>query len=211
MSLVRAQLGEPLNRVALPTLFSFPKKGSDFLNLLEQLKSNYRYSDYYIPDERYEQYLRKCYTEPLTQEIVDYLCSQIDKPKNKRSCELRFIHLQPLFLNSTAQNFDLKDYLYSHLTKSRRLWLKLFYIRTYSIFATEIELIPIMKKFEISLQKMHDYQDYEQILSKAGLPYLCKKYGYDCFNHALAVAEKEYLNIDPLLRGFLLWMKQVIW
>lgn len=59
-----------------------------------------------------------------------------------------------------------------------------------------------MQKFETDLQKLHDYQDYEQILSKAGLPYLCKQYGYDCFNHALSVAKKEYLNIDPLLRGF---------
>lgn len=172
------------------------------MDLLEQLKSNYRYSDYYIPDDRYEQYLRWCYNEPLTQELVDYLCSQIDNPKNKRSCELRFIHLRPLFLNPTAENFDLKEYLFAHISKCRRLWLKLFFIRTYSIFATEKELVPIMQKFESNLQKIHDYQDYEQILSKAGLPYLCKRYGYNCFSHALSVAEKEYLNIDPLLRGF---------
>ena len=172
------------------------------MSLLEQLKSNYRYRDYYIPDDRYERYLRQCYTEPLTPELVDYLCSQIDSPKNKRSCELRFIHLQPLFLNPTAKNFDLKEYLCSHISKCRRLWLKLFYIRAYAIFAAENELEPIMRKFETNLQKIHDYQDYDQILSKAGLPYLCKKYGYDCFFHALSVAEKEYLTIDPLIRGF---------
>ena len=172
------------------------------MGLLEQLKRNYRYSDYYFPDDCYERYLRQLYTEPLTQELVDYLCSQIDNPKSQRSCELRFIHLQPLFINSSVQNFDLKEYLYFHIVKCRRLWLKLFYIRTYSIFATEKELEPIIQKFEIALQKVHDYQDYEQILSKAGLPYLCKKYGYDCFYHALSVAKKEYLNIDPLLRGF---------
>ena len=45
------------------------------MDLLEQLKSNYRYSDYYLPDDRYERYLRQLYTEPLTQELVDYLCS----------------------------------------------------------------------------------------------------------------------------------------
>jgi len=172
------------------------------VDLLEQLKSNYRYSDYYLPDDRYERYLHLCYTEPLTQELVDYLCSQIDNPTNKRSCQLRFIHLQPLFLNPTAKNFDLKDYLRSHIAKCRCLWLKLFFIRTYSIFATEPEIVPIMQKFETSIQKVHDYQDYEQILSEAGLPYLCKRYGYECFSHALSVAEKEYLNIDPLLRGF---------
>ena len=172
------------------------------MDLLTQLKSNYRYSDYYIPDKRYEQYLHQLYTEPLTQELVDYLCFQIDNPKNKKSCELRFIHLQPLFINPSVQNFDLKEYLHSHITKCKRLWLKLFYIRAYSIFATEKELETIMQKFEVNLQKSHDYQDYEQILSKAGLPYLCKKYEYNCFYHALSVAEKEYLTIDPLLRGF---------
>ena len=172
------------------------------MGLLEQLKSNYRYSDYYLPDDRYERYLRQLFTEPLTQELVDYLCSQIDNPKSKRSCELRFIHLRPLFVNSSVQDFNLKEYLYSHIVKCKRLWLKLFYIRAYSIFASEKELEPIIQKFEITLQKVHDYQDYEQILSKAGLPYLCKKYGYDCFYHALSVAKKEYLNIDPLLRGF---------
>ncbi len=172
------------------------------MDLLEYLKNNYRYSDYYLPDDRYERYLHQLHREPLTQELVDYLCTQIDNPKSKRSCELRFIHLQPLFLNPTAQNFPLKEYLYSHISKCRRLWLKLFFIRTYSIFATEKELLPIMQKFETNLQKMHDHQDYEQILSKAGLPYLCQRYGYDCFFHALSVAEKEYLNIDPLLRGF---------
>ena len=172
------------------------------MDLLEQLKSNYKYSDYYLPYDRYERYLRQLYTEPLTQELVNYLCSQIDNPKSKRSCELRFIHLKPLFINPSAHNFDLKEYLYSHIIKCRRLWLKLFYIRAYSAFATETELEPIMQKFETDLQKLHDYQDYEQILSKAGLPYLCKQYGYDCFHHALSVAKKEYLNIDPLLRGF---------
>lgn len=172
------------------------------MDLLECLKSNYRYSDYYIPDDRYDIYLRRLHTEPLTQELVDYLCQQIDNPKSKRSCELRFIHLQPLFLNPTVKEFDLKDYLYSHISKCRRPWLKMFFIRTYAIFATEQELIPIVKKFELSLQKFHDYKDYEQILSKAGLPYLCKTYGYECFEHALSVAEKEYENIDPLLRGF---------
>ena len=172
------------------------------MELLQKLKDNYRYSDYYIPDDRYEQHLRRLRTEPLTQELVEYLCSQIDNPKSKKSCELRFIHLQPLFLNPSARNFDLKEYLYSHISKCRRPWLKLFFIRAYAVHASENELIPIMQKFENTLQKVHDYQDYEQILSEAGLPYLCKRYGYECFFHALSVAKEEYLNIDPLLRGF---------
>lgn len=172
------------------------------MNLLQELKTNYRYSDYYLPDERYEQYLHRLRTEPLTQELIEYLCMQIDNPKSKRDCELRFIHLQPLFLNPSATNFNLKEYLHKHITKSRRLWLKLFFIRAYAKFATQSDLIPIMHKFEESLRKNHDYQDYEQILSKAGLPYLVNEYGYPCFVQALKTAENEYLKIDPLLRGF---------
>lgn len=172
------------------------------MDLLQKLKENYRYSDFYLPDERYEQYLRLLRTEPLTQELVDYLCSQIDNPKSKRSCELRFIHLQPLFLNSTAVDFDLKDYIYDHLKKSRRPWLRLFYIRTYAIYATEAELEPVISKFEDMMRKYHDYQDFAQILSDAGLPYLVQRYGYPCFKRALATAIQEYTHINSRLKGF---------
>lgn len=51
------------------------------------------------------------------------------------------------------------------------------------------------------MKKSHDSEDYEQILSSGGLPFLCNKYGYECFYQALETAKKEYLQIDPLLRG----------
>lgn len=171
------------------------------MDLLQKLRENYRYSDFYLPDERYEQYLRLLRTEPLTQELVDYLCAQIDNPRSKRSCALRFIHLQPLFLNPTAAEFDLKDYLYDHLKKSRRPWLRLFYIRAYAVYATESELESVICKFEDMMRKYHDYQDFSQILSEAGLPYLVRKYNYPCFKRALATAIQEYAQINACLRG----------
>lgn len=171
------------------------------MDLLQKLRENYRYSDFYLPDERYEQYLRLLRTEPLTQELVDYLCSQIDNPKSKRSCELRFIHLQPLFLNPTAAQFDLKDYIYDHLKKSRRPWLRLFYIRAYAIYATESEVDSVISKFEDMMRKYHDYQDFSQILSEAGLPYLVQKYNYPCFKRAFATAIQEYTHINSHLKG----------
>ncbi len=171
------------------------------MELLQQLKENYLYSDYYIPYPPYNELLQRLWTEPLTQELVDYLCMQIDNPKSKRSCELRFIHLQPLYLNPTATNFDLKDYLHTHIKRSRRLWLKMFFIRAFVPFAEERECIPLMKSFSDSLIKIHDYQDYDQILSAAGLPYLVKRYGYACFRDTLELAKIEYEKIDPLLRG----------
>lgn len=172
------------------------------MDLLRQLKENYRYSDFYMPDERYEQYLRQLRTVPLTQELVDYLCTQIDNPKSKRSCELRFIHLQPLFLNPTAAYFDLKDFLYDHLKRCRRPWLRMFYLRAYAQYATEQELEPQLAKFEDMLRKYHDYQDFAQILSPAGLPFLVRQYGYPRLKQTLAVAIIEYTHINPKLRGF---------
>lgn len=170
-------------------------------DLLEVLRASYRYSDFYISDPCYEQLLRRARTEPLTQALVDYLCEKIDLPKNQKSCELRFIHLQPLMLNPTAKNFDLGPYFKEHAVKSRRLWLKLFYLRAYALYADEADLIPLMKKFEDALCKTHDHQDYDQILSPAGLPYLAKRYGYACFRSALATARREYEQVPELLRG----------
>ena len=44
------------------------------MELLQQLKENYLYSDYYIPYPPYNQLLQRLWTEPLPQELVDYLC-----------------------------------------------------------------------------------------------------------------------------------------
>jgi hypothetical protein len=172
------------------------------MDIIPILKEHYRYSDWYFYDEQYEQHLRKLWTMPLTQEIVTYLCAQIDNPKNKRDCELRFIHLKPFLLNQTTPIFDLKQYFYIHLKKSRRLWLELFYIMAFAIYANEEEIIPIMHQFNSSLESQHDYVDYEQILSEVGLPLLIRKYNYRCFSESLDKARTEYLKINPLLRGF---------
>jgi hypothetical protein len=174
----------------------------EIMDIVAILKENYRYSDFYLPDERYEQHLRKLWSMPLTDEIVTYLCEQIDNPKSKRDCDLRFIHLRPLILNPTTKLFDLKQYFLNHLIKSRRPWLKLFYIMAFTVYAREEEIMPVMKQFNSILEKRHDYVDYEQILSMAGLPLLIKKYGYPCFSESLDIAKHEYMKIDPLLRGF---------
>lgn len=148
----------------------------------------------------YKQLLKKLYDYELTQEIIDFLC---DKATSKKYfCEIRFEHLKVLLLNKSAVKFDLKQFYLDNLKKSRRLWLKLFYIRGYVLYATEQELIPIMKKFKTQLEKNHDYTDYEYILSEAGLPYLVNKYSYRCFSDAIETANNEYQKIDSLLRGY---------
>ena len=148
----------------------------------------------------YNKLLNELYDSELNQEIIDFLC---DKATTKKHwCELRFEHLKILLLNPNASQYDLKQFYLDSLKKCRRLWLKMFYIRGYALYATEEELYPVMKKFRELLEKNHDYIDYEYILSEAGLYYFVKKYGYSCFEDTLETAKNEYQKIDPLLRGY---------
>ena len=148
----------------------------------------------------YEKLLNELYDYELNQEIIDFLC---DKATSKKHWyELRFEHLKILLLNETTLNYDLKQFYLDSLKRCRRLWLKMFYIRGYALYATEEELYPVMKKFRELLEKNHDYIDYEYILSVVGLTYLVEKYDYACFKETLETAKIEYQKIDPLLRGY---------
>lgn len=138
-------------------------------------------------------------TVELSEPLVTYLREKASSKKHW--CEIRFYHLRILLLNKSTTNFDLKQYFYDRQKSSRRLWLKLFYIRGYAMYANEQEMIPIVYKFQSLLMKCHDYVDYEPILSVGGLPYLVKTYRYTCLKEALVTAQNEYLKINPLLRG----------
>lgn len=142
--------------------------------------------------------MRALLDQPLTQELVDYLCEK--STSTKHWPELRFAHLRILLLNQSSHSFDLKQWYFDSWKRSRRLWLRMYYLRGYAMYATEREMEVEMKRFVDLLRKNHDYQDYEDILSCAGLPYLARVYGYPCFHRALAVAREEYEKIDPLLR-----------
>lgn len=144
--------------------------------------------------------LNNLYDIELSQELIDYLCGKITSKKH--IWEIRFDHLRVLLRNPSAKAFDLKAFYFENLKKCRRLAMKIFYIRGYAIYASEEELIPIMEKFQKSLEKNHDYIDYNYLLSAAGIPYLVDTYGYDCFLKTLEKAEEEYQRIDPLLRGY---------
>ncbi len=137
---------------------------------------------------------------PLTQELVDYLCEKATSTKHWPV--LRFEHLRILLLNQSSRNFDLKQWYFDSWKRSRRLWLRMYYLRGYAMYATENEMEAAMKRFVDLLRKNHSYEDYEEILSCAGLSYLVNEYGYPCFHRALAVAREEYEKIDPLLRGW---------
>lgn len=135
----------------------------------------------------------------LTRELVDYLCEKCTSKKH--IWEIRFDHLRILLRNPSSQPFDLKDFYCQNLKRSRRLAMKLFYIRGYAIYASEEELNPVMEKFCNNLEKNHDYIDYNYILSAAGLPYLAETYGYRCFTQALDKAREEHQKINAAFRG----------
>ncbi len=168
-----------------------------------QLSELQRYSklcsDWLLHPE-YTVRLQALLDQPLTQELVDFLCEKATS--TKRWPALRFEHLRILLLNQSSRSFDLKQWYFDGWKRSRRLWLRMYYLRGFAMYATESEMESAMKRFAELLRRNHDYQDYAEILSCAGLPYLAREYGYPCFHHALAVAREEYEKIDPLLRGW---------
>lgn len=168
--------------------------------LLHQLQQELPICSDCILSDKYRLLLKQLDSCDLTAEIVEYLCNII--VSKKYIWEIRFDHLRALLVNPTAINFDLKDFFLERIKRSRRLALKIFFIRGYALYADEEELIPVMKKFQANLKNNHDYIDYEFLLSAAGLPYLAKKYKYPCFIDTWRIAETEYQEIDPLLRGY---------
>ena len=174
---------------------------------IQELEKAYAKSYESCLHPEYEVLIKKLYVAELTQEHMDYLCKMSSSKKHWP--ETRFTHLQVLLLNKTARNFDLKQFFYEQQKSTRRLWLKLFYIRGYALYANEQEMIPIVQKFQLLLINCHDYIDYEPILSVAGLPYLVTTYGYTCFKEALITAQTEYMNINPLSRGYFTFNEQL--
>lgn len=148
----------------------------------------------------YVAFLRQLDNIELTQELVDFLCAKATSKKH--IWEIRFDHLRILLRNPSSQGFDLKDFYLENLKKSRRLAIKVFFIRGYAIYASEEEMIPVMAKFRKNLEGPCGYIDYNYILSVAGLPYLVETYGYSCFAETLEKANFEHRKISSSLHGY---------
>lgn len=85
--------------------------------------------------------------------------------------------------------------------------MRLTAIRGYAIYASEKEISPLMKKFIDILVKIpsrtpYNYQEYEMLRSKFGLPYLVEQYRYECFKEALGQLEKQYNDMPDECKGF---------
>ena len=169
-------------------------------NYVEKLEKAFENCSDCMLSEEYRSLLNGLADKQLTEEEIYFLCEKISL--KEFIWEIRFEHLRVLLLNKSSYSYDLQSFYSNEIKKSRKIALKLFLIRGYSIYAEEEELAIIMKRFCSSLENNHDYIDYECILSVAGLPFLVKTYGYDCFVKALEKAKEEYQKIDPILRGF---------
>lgn len=106
-----------------------------------------------------------------------------------------------------CQKYDLKEFFLSAFKKERYLDMRLTAIRGYAIYASEKEIAPLMKKFIDILVKIpsrtpYNYQEYEMLRSKFGLPYLVEQYRYDCFKEALNQLEKQYNDMPDECKGF---------
>lgn len=106
-----------------------------------------------------------------------------------------------------CQKYDLKEFFLSAFKKERYLDIRLTAIRGYAIYASEKEIAPLMKKIIDILVKIpsrtpYNYQEYEMLRSKFGLPYLVEQYRYDCFKEALNQLEKQYNDMPDECKGF---------
>ena len=142
--------------------------------------------------------------QPLTQEVVDYLCEMI--MNTKYPVEVRDRHLQVLLNNETTRQFPLKDFFFNAQKKSRRLWYRLQLIRGCALYATEAELNPMMEKFRSAMAKGCDQVDFQELRSDEGLPGLIAAYGYACFTETLQALEDQIAAVRQRMRERLLQM-----
>lgn len=168
--------------------------------VLEALESEATRCSDGILTKQYRSMLDALDDQALTQELVDYLCKMI--VAKKYFWEIHFEHLRPLLLNSTAINFDLKAFYAERFNRSRRLCMKMYFMRGYAMYASEQETALMCEKFERAIRKGHDYIDYMDIMSEYGLAYLVRTYNYPCFVEAWDTAQREYEQIHPKLRGY---------
>ncbi|PJO42922.1 hypothetical protein [Lysinibacillus xylanilyticus] len=106
--------------------------------------------------------------------------------------------------------FDLpengKDFFLKLYKKERYLDMRLTAIRGYAAFASEEEVAILMNKMLEILKKRPDstpynYQEYEILRSSFLIPYLLKKYPYECFIKFNEQLKKQYDAMPEVFKG----------
>lgn len=100
----------------------------------------------------------------------------------------------------------LKDFFSSAYKKERYLDMKMLALRGLAQFITEDEIKDILIAFNKILKKRPDgtpynYQEYELLRGQNSLPYLIKRYKYNCFVDTLGIVEKQYNDMPDAFKG----------
>lgn len=113
--------------------------------------------------------------------------------------KLKDISLRNGLLNSLSRSefAELKDFFLKAYKRERYLDVRIVAVRGYSVKASEIEVGVLMNNFMSVLKKREqttpcNYQEYEYLRSKAGLPFLVNRYKYPCFQNVLDQVEAQY-------------------
>lgn len=101
---------------------------------------------------------------------------------------------------------DGKDFFLKAFNKERYLDAKLLALRGYAYYSTESEVELLSGKILELLKKREkttpfNYEEYESMRSALLLPYLVKKYGYDCFKELSSHLEKQYQRMPECFKG----------
>lgn len=107
----------------------------------------------------------------------------------------------------------LKNFFLKAFKRERYLDMKLTAARGYAQYASENDVVPLMKKFMELLKKRqettpYNYQEYEMIRSAFGLPYLIETYGYNCFKEVFAQEEIQYNSMPDCFKGIFTYDKK---
>lgn len=101
---------------------------------------------------------------------------------------------------------ELKDFFNDAYRKERYLDLKICALRGLSQFIMEKEIALLLQKFNQTLAKRqestpYNYQEYELLRGQNALPYLVKRYNYDCFRKTYEQLENQYHAMPDAFKG----------
>ncbi len=149
----------------------------------------------------FQSVLETCHEENLTEQDIEFLIELYNKTK-----EL-YVRNTILKILVWYEQCNLKDFFLQAFSKERYLDMRLWAIRGYTNYAQEKDVEKVILKFQVTLMKRmqstpYNYQEYEQIRSVFGLPYLIKRFGYDCFIKAYEQEEIQYNAMPDAFKGY---------
>lgn len=116
------------------------------------------------------------------------------------------IRLRILKLLYDFDFIELKIFFNDAYKKERYLDMKICALRGLSQFLTEKEIALLLEKFDLTLAKRqestpYNYQEYELLRGQNALPYLVKRYNYDCFRKTYEQLNNQYNAMPDAFKG----------